>query len=182
MKTMKNTFKKSVALLAFVAVFAMIFTGCKKDDSSSSSGGGGNGPTPPVGNYGTITVANQSYTIKVAGYEAYYDEDYQTNIVTIVMADGTSQNSNFFEVSIIGPQSLPASGTYQYTMTPTANTCVGMFDSSQGSLMCTSGTLTVSGTSSDYHVQSSGQATPMGGGGGTMSFSVNFEGPMVEGH
>ena len=65
---MKNTFKKSMALLAFVAVFAMIFTGCKKDDSSSS-GGGGNGPTPPpVGNYGTITVANQSYTIKVAGY------------------------------------------------------------------------------------------------------------------
>ena len=178
---MKNTFKKSVALLAFVAVFAMIFTGCKKDDSSSSSGGGGNIPT---GDYGTVTVAGTSYNIAVAGYEAYYDEDLQEYLLTIVMADRTNyQTANMVEFVIVGAQSLPSSGTYNIiSQDPMpVGSCGGMFMSPQsGKLICTSGTLTISGTSSDYHIQSSGQATPMGGGT-AMAFTVNFEGPLVQG-
>ena len=37
MKTMKNTFGKSIALLAFAAVFAMSFTGCKKDKKETNT-------------------------------------------------------------------------------------------------------------------------------------------------
>ena len=181
MKTMKNTFKKSMALLAFVAVFAMIFTGCKKDDSSSSSGGGNN-PTPPTpGNYGTVTVAGQSYNIAAGVHEIYFDEDLGQNIVSLELADRVdgSEDTNGFVAEIIGIDNLPANGTYQFILQEQmpAGSCAGCFVSSQGLLYCTSGTITVSGTSASYNIQASGSAMPMGGGN-NMSFSVNFNGPL----
>lgn len=181
---MKNTFRKSMALLALVAVIALAFTGCKKDSSSSSSGGGTT-PVVPTGDYGTVTVAGQTYNIAVAGYEAYYDEDLSQYFVTIVLADRTNiQTANMVELTIVGAQSLPSSGTYNYTVqNPMPNgSCAGLLKSSQGSLTCIEGTLTVSGTSDNYTINTSGSATPMGmGGSQEMPFSVHFEGPLMEG-
>lgn len=183
---MKNTFKKSMALLALVAVIALAFTGCKKDSSSSSGGGNTPTPTPPTGNYGTVTVAGQSYNIALAGYEAYYDEELSQYFVTIVLADRTNiQTANMVELTIVGAQSLPASGTYQYTIQDPmpVGSCGGMLSSPQnGDLICIDGTLTVSGTSDNYTINTSGSATPFGTGGSQeMPFSVHFEGPLMEG-
>lgn len=178
---MKKTFKKSITLLAFVAVFAMIFTGCKKDDSSNN--GGGSGPTPPPtpGNYGTVTVAGQTYNIAAGVHEIYFDEDLQQNVVSIELADRVdeSDDTNGFVAEIIGIDNLPANGTYQFTLQEQmpAGSCAGCFVSNQGLLYCTSGTLTVSGTSASYNVQASGSAIPFGGGS-NMSFTVNFNGPL----
>ena len=182
---MKNTFRKSMALLALVAVIALAFTGCKKDSSSSSSGGGGGGNIP-TGDYGTVTVAGQTYHIALAGYEAYYDEELSQYFVTIVLADRTNiQTANMVELAIVGAQSLPASGTYQYTIQDPmpVGSCGGMLSSPQnGDLICIDGTLTVSGTSDNYTINTSGSATPMGmGGSQEMPFSVHFEGPLMQG-
>ena len=181
---MKNTFRKSMALLALVAVIALAFTGCKKD-SSSSSGGGGTTPVVPTGNYGTVSVAGQTYNIAVAGYEAYYDEELHQYFVTIFLADRTNiQTANMVELTIVGAQSLPENGTYNYTIQDPmpAGSCGGMFESSQGSLICVDGTLTVSGTTANYTINTSGSATPFGMvGGQEMPFSVHFEGPLMQG-
>lgn len=184
---MKNTFKKSMALLALVAVIALAFTGCKKDSSSSSSSGGGDTPTPtpPTGNYGTVSVAGQSYNIALGGYDAYYDDELSQYFVTIVLADRTNiQTANMVELTIVGAQSLPSSGTYHYTIQDPmpAGSCGGMLSSPQnGDLICLDGTLTVSGTSDNYTINTSGSATTTVGGGHEMSFNVHFEGPLVQG-
>ena len=181
---MKNTFRKSMALLALVAVIALAFTGCKKDSSSSS--GGGTTPVVPTGNYGTVSVAGQTYNIAVAGYEAYYDEELQQYFVTIVLADRTNiQTANMVELTIVGAQSLPENGTYNYTIQDPmpAGSCGGMLSSPQnGDLICIDGTLTVSGTTANYTINTSGSATPFGTGGSQeMPFSVHFEGPLMQG-
>lgn len=179
-----KTLRKSTILFMALAVFAMIFTGCKKDSSSSSSNsGGGGGGDVPTGNYGTITLAGQNYTIRVAAYEAYYDEELNTDIVSVVMADGTGQNSNKYMFTLVGFTSIPASRTFTYTMNPIADgSCGGGFQSTNGYMACSEGTLTINGTGRDYTITSTGKATPMGGGGmGTpVNFTISFEGPLVQ--
>ena len=181
-----KTLRKSTILFMALAVFAMILTGCKKDSSSSSGGGNTPTPTPPAGNYGTVTVAGQSYNIALGGYDAWYDEEDGKYYVSIVLADRTNiQTANMFSVTIVGAQSLPASGTYQYTVQDPMpdGSCGGYFESPQnGELVCLDGTLTVSGTSSNYTLNTSGSATPVGQGyGQEIAFSVHFEGPLVQG-
>lgn len=180
---MKNTFKTSMTLFALVAAFAIIFVGCSKDSSSSSNSGNPTPtPTPPVGEYGTITVAGQDYTIVVASYEAYYDEDLQKNVVAIGLADGITENANTFTLGLIGVQNLPSNGTYNYTLQDPMpdGSCSGILKSQLGTLLCIDGTATLSGTTDDYTITSSGSATPLGGNGQEMSFSVDFNGPMIE--
>lgn len=75
---MKKTFRKSTVLFMALAVFAMIFTGCKKDKSTSdNNGGGGGGDNPPVvGNYGTVTCGDDSFDIVAGGWTVEEDEDF----------------------------------------------------------------------------------------------------------
>lgn len=179
---MKNIYKLSTALFMALAVFAMIFTGCKKSDSSNNGGGVIPTPTPPIGDYGTITVAGQEYNIVIASYKAYYDEELQKNVVAIGLADGITEDANIFALSLIGVQNLPSNGTYEYTVQDPMpdGSCSGMLKSQQGVLLCIDGTATLSGTADNYSIQSSGSATPLGGNGQEMSFNVNFNGPMIE--
>lgn len=162
-----------------LAVFAMIFTGCKKSDSNN-----GGGVTPvPTGNYGTITVGNNSYTIKIGGYEAYYDDELQTNVVTIALADGTSESANMYGLSIPNYNDIPT-GTFEYVVLNEAdNMCMGTFiqGSTQSALLCVSGTVTITQSGSKYKIVSSGIASdnPFGTPGSGLQFSVNFEGPLV---
>lgn len=139
------------------------------------------GQLPPIGNYGTITVAGQSYNIAAGVHEIYFDEDLQQNVVTLELADRVngSSDTNGFVAEIIGIDNLPASGTYQFIFQEQmpAGSCGGCFVSSQGILYCTSGTITVSGTSENYHIQASGIAIPYGGSE-NMSFAVSFDGPL----
>lgn len=179
---MKQIYKTSTALFMALAVFAMIFTGCKKSDSSNNGGGVTPTPTPPVvGDYGTITVAGQEYTIVVASYEAYFDEDLQKNIVAIGLADDITETANIFAINLIGVQNLPSNGTYEYTVQDPMpdGSCSGMLKSQQGVLLCIDGTATLSGTAANYSIQSSGSATPLGQGQ-EMAFNVSFNGPMIE--
>ena len=133
------------------------------------------------GSYGTITVAGQSYNIAAGVHEIFYDDDLGQNVVTLELADRVngSSDTNGFVAEIIGIDNLPANGTYQFILQEQmpAGSCAGCFVSSQGLLYCTSGTITVSGTSASYNIQASGSAMPMGGGN-NMSFSVNFNGPL----
>jgi hypothetical protein len=180
-----KTLRKSTILFMALAVFAMILTGCKKD-SSSSNGGGGGGNNVPTGNYGTVTVAGQSYTIALGGYDAWYEEEDQQYYLSIILADRANiQTANMVELTIVGAQSLPANGTYNYTIEDPmpVGSCGGMFESQQnGALICLEGTLTVSGTASNYTINTSGSATPMGQGyGQEIAFNVHFEGPLVQG-
>ena len=178
--------KRRFLLFTLLAAFAMVIAGCSKDScSSSSNGGGGNNPTPPTpptpGNYGTITVAGQNYNIAGGVHEIYYDDDLQQNVVALELADRVdgASNTNGFVVELIGLDNLPSSGSYQFTIQDPmpAGSCGGCFISSQGMLYCSSGTVTVSGTSDNYRIQASGNATPMGGSG-NMAFTVNFNGPL----
>lgn len=181
MKTSKHTLGRSVTLFMALAVFAMIFTGCKKSDSSNNGGGVIPTPTPPIGDYGTITVAGQEYNIVIASYEEYFDEDIQKNVVAIGLADGITEDANIFALSLIGVQNLPSNGTYNYSVQDPMpdGSCSGMLKSQQGVLLCIDGTATLSGTTADYRIQSSGSATPIGQAQ-EMSFNVNFNGPMIE--
>ena len=177
---MKHIYKTSTALFMALAVFAMIFTGCKKSDSNN----GGGTPIPTPGNYGTITLGDQSYTIVIGGYEAYYDEDLQTNVVTIVLADGTSQNANMYGVTIPNHDNIPT-GTFDYTITgnEAEGMCMGIFTQggTQNTLLCVSGSVTISQAGSKYTITSTGTASdsPFGTQGSGLQFSVNFEGPLV---
>ena len=174
--------KKSFLFLTLFAAFAMIFASCSKDKDSASNNGGGNNPTPPTpGNYGTITVAGQNYNIAGGVHEIYFDDDLQQNVVSLELADRVdgSSNTNGFVVELIGFNNLPSSGSYQFTMQDPmpAGSCGGCFISSQSMLYCSSGTVTVSGTSDNYRIQASGNAISMGGGG-NFAFTVNFSGPL----
>jgi len=177
---MKNIYKQSTVLFMALAVIAMILTGCKKSDSSNS--GGGVTPTPPPsGNYGTVTVGNQSYPIAIGGYEIYFDEDLQANVATVALADGTTQNANMFGFTIPNVENLPT-GTFEYCIEEPvpAGKCVGIFRNSNGDLLyCTAGSVTITASGSNYKIQSSGTAnTLFGTSASAQSFTINFEGPL----
>lgn len=181
MKT-NRLIRKSTALFMALAVFAMIFTGCKKDSSSSSSSGGGGGdPTPPEGNYGTIVVGDQNYTIHYGVYTVAYDEDIQANEVGIALTDGTGENANSYMLVIPFYDAIP-NGSFNYYIgeTPTQGQCGGMFakGTTGDVVVCTSGSATVTKVGNNYKIVSNGSGYPMGGGH-DMSFSVNFEGPLT---
>jgi hypothetical protein len=164
-----------------LAVFAMIFTGCKKDDSSSSSsGGGGSDPTPPIGNYGTIVVGDQNYTIHYGVYTVAYDGDIQADEIGIALTDGTGENANSYMLVIPFYDAIP-NGTFNYYIgeTPTQGQCGGMFvkGATGDMLVCISGTATITKTGEKYKIVSQGQATP--DAQHNISFSVNFEGPLT---
>ena len=177
---MKNIYKQSSVLFMALAVIAMILTGCKKSDSSNN--GGGVTPTPPPsGNYGTVTVGNQSYPIAIGGYEIYFDEDLQANVATVALADGTTQNANMFGFTIPNVENLPT-GTFEYCIEEPvpAGKCVGIFRNSNGDLLyCTAGSVTITASGSNYKIQSSGSAnTLFGTATSAQSFTINFEGPL----
>lgn len=179
---MKNIYKQSTVLFMALAVIAMILTGCKKSDSSNSGGGDTpTPPTPPAGNYGTVTVGNQSYPIAIGGYEVYYDEDLQANVVTVALADGTNETANMFGFTIPNVENLPT-GTFAYcNENPVpAGKCVGIFRNSNGDLLyCTAGSVTITASGSNYKIQSSGKANiPIGSPATEQNFAVNFEGPL----
>lgn len=180
MKT-NRLIRKSTALFMALAVFAMIFTGCKKDSSSSSSGGGDTPtPTPPTGNYGTIVVGDQNYTIHYGVYTVAYDEDIQANEVGIALTDGTGENANSYTLVIPFYDAIP-NGSFNYYIgeTPTQGQCGGMFvkGATGDMLVCISGTATITKTGEKYKIVSQGQATP--DAQHNISFSVNFEGPLT---
>ena len=180
MKT-NRLIRKSTALFMALAVFAMIFTGCKKDDSSSSSsGGGGSDPTPPIGNYGTIAVGDQNYTIHAGMYTVHYGEDIQDYEIGIALVDGLSETANSYVLIIPFYDAIP-NGTFNYYIgeTPQQGQCGGMFvkGATGDMLVCISGTATITKTGEKYKIVSQGQATP--DAQHNISFSVDFEGPLT---
>lgn len=182
MKTMKKTLRKSTVLFMALAVFAMIFTGCKKDSSSNnSSGGGGGDPTPPpTGNYGTIVVGDQTYTIHIGVYTIDYDEDLEADEIGIVLADAANENANMYILAIPYYDAIPT-GTFTYYTgdEPQQGHCGGLLQSNNGAsgLYCTSGSVTISKTGTNYKIESDGQGMSIGGA--VMNFSVDFEGPLT---
>ena len=177
---MKHIYKTSTALFMALAVFAMIFTGCKKSDSNN----GGGTPIPTPGNYGTITLGDQTYNIVIGGYEAYYNEELQTNVVTIALADGTSESANMYGLSIPNYDNIPT-GTFDYTISgnEAEGMCMGIFTQggTQNVLLCLSGSVTIRQSGSKYKIVSSGIASdnPFGTQGSGLQFTVDFEGPLV---
>jgi hypothetical protein len=181
MKT-NRLIRKSTALFMALAVFAMIFTGCKKDDSSSSSSGsGGGGGGGGTGNYGTIVVGDQTYVVLTGVYEIFYDEDLQAYEVGIALLDSTSENANAYVLVIPFYEAIP-SGTFTYYLgdEPQQGQCAGMFEKSGSNdmLYCTQGNVTVSKVGANYKIVSQGTAMAMDDS--TMNFSVNFQGPLTE--
>lgn len=178
---MKNTLKKSLTLLT-LAAFMMVFASCSKDSSSNNNNGGG--ITPPItGNYGTIVLGNQSYTIRIAGYEVYYDEDIQANVTSIVLADGivsSTQNPNIFGISIPNCNELTA-GNYNYTTQEPApqGMCRGIFTASNHNVLyCTAGSVTITAHGTNYKIESEGVASALNGPM-SMDFTVDFNGPIA---
>ena len=183
MKT-NRLIRKSTVLFMALAVFAMIFTGCKKDSSSSSSSsggsGGGGGDVPPTGNYGTIVVGDQNYSIHAGVYTVTYDEDIQANEIGIALVDGLSQTANSYVVVIPFYEAIP-NGTFTYYLgeEPHQGQCGGMLmkGGTSDMLVCTSGSVTITKTGANYKITSSGTATA--DMQNNISFSVNFEGPLT---
>ena len=176
---MKNTFRKSMALLAFVAIFAMILTGCKKDSSSSSGGGGNGGGGGGGGQYGSITVGDQHYGIAV-GFQMYDSED---DTFLINLFDKTDlQHANQYGISIAGVHTLAeAIGSYTFTMQEPnpAGTCMAGLTSGSNSLVCVSGSVTIAQGTSGYTIQADGTARAALGSR-DMPFTVDFEGPLQD--
>ena len=179
MKTMKSTLRKSMFLFTLVAAFAMAFIGCSKKDKSSSTttnnGGGGNTPTT---NYGTIKVGSNTYTIRIGGFESYYDDDLGMDVTMLVLADGTTETANAYAVMWPNATALQM-GTFEYTTeeSPQAGKVYGFLQSGSNELFCASGSLTLSNNGSKYTLTSQGVASS---GQNQINFTVNFEGPLVQ--
>ena len=187
---MKNALRKSLAILTLMAAFAMIIIGCNKSGSASTStnnggdNGGGNGggiTPPPTGNYGTITLGNQIYTIAFGICSEEYDEETQTSMFEIALADGASQTANVFGLGFINLSTMPT-GTFDFAIGDNLgeNQCMGNFilgGNPQNALFCTSGNVTITKVGSNYKIQSTGVASNMANT--HMEFSVNFEGPIT---
>ena len=171
---MKNTFKKSFVLFTLMAAFAMIFVGCSKKDNDSNNNGG-----IPTGNYGTLTVGDQTYTIRIAGYEISYNNTIQADALTIAFADATTENANIFSVPFPGFTEIPT-GTYPYSTISAEGQCYGILKSSDNNVLyCTSGSITITKNGSNYKVESEGTVNTLLGTANTaMSFSVDFNGPI----
>ena len=178
---MKNAFKKSLALLAFIAIIALAFTGCKKDSSSSSSGNGGGGGNVPTRNYGSLTVAGQSYDIVLGILDSHYDEELQTWFVYLIFEDRLdAQTANAFSTDFQIDVAFPT-GTFNYvsSLVKPNDNCTGIFRSGNNVLYCQSGTITITGTPDNCTVTASGSASPYDNSFET-NFSVQFEGPLVQ--
>ena len=131
--------------------------------------------------YGTIIVAGQQYQISVGAYKAYFDEDMHVNVVEIVLADGHTEDADLFSVVIPYCETIPT-GTFAYSMQNTIpeGMCGGIFQSNNNVLICMEGEITITELNGNYKIESSGTATDMMGQGLEISFSVDFEGPLVE--
>ena len=153
---MKKTFKTSMALLAFVAAFAMIFTGCKKDDSSSSSGNGGGGGGGG-GQYGSITVGDQHYSVAVG---IFFDDPEEDMFMIDLFDRMDIQHANEFGISLgNGVHNLSqAVGAYNFTLNEPlpSGSCYGGFVSGQNYLSCVSGSITISAVGSNYKIEAEG--------------------------
>ena len=181
MKTMKNTFRKGIALFALVAAFAIIFVGCSKD--SSSSNGGGSGPTPPSGDYGTFTIGSDSYTITYAGYDCYYDDDEEDYIFTIGFADRVvddDDNANAFAISFLGRETIPT-GTFNYVTTEPSSTSPEGFliTEDQHAYYCKDGSVTITKNGSKYTVTSNANVCDFMGQNDN-TFKLNYSGPLTQ--
>ncbi len=184
MKT-NRLIRKSTALFMALAVFAMIFTGCSKDSSSSSSnsggnsGGGGGGVVPPITDYGTVRVGDQTYTIALGAYEIYFDEDLQDNICSIAITDTSGDNT--FSVGIPYRTDIPEGRLVFSIEDPIPDgKCVGMLTAGENNvLLCASGYVTITKVGTDYKIESAGYAVPIGGGR-DVDFGVEFQGPLTQ--
>ena len=178
MKTMKNTFRKSLTLLAFVAAFAMIFTGCKKDDSSSSSGNGGGGGGGGGGQYGSITVGDQHYSVAVG---IFFDDPEEEMFIIDLFDRMDIQHANEFGISLgNGVHNLSqAVGAYNFTINEPlpVGSCYGGFASGSNYLSCISGSISITTVGSNYKIEAEGVAKA---GTTQMPFTVDFEGPLQE--
>ena len=170
--------KKSL-LLAF-AVFAMIFASCSKDkDSASNSGGGGGGvtPTPPVvGEYGMISIDDQSFEI---GLGAYYVEN---DTLSIVLADGLEVN-DMYGIAFPNCNTIPE-GTFEYSIQEVlpGDACMGVIVIDEVFYYCMAGRVTITKTNTNYKIESTGLANTIEGiaqGSYAKEFSVDFEGPII---
>ena len=176
MKTMKNTFKLSMALLAFVAVFAMIFTGCKKNDSSNDNGGGG-GNEP--GTYGKVTYGDKSFNIVAGVYYVDYDDELQADYLAIALADRIdgSDSTKLFAVAIPFYSEM-TTGSFDYVLQPAQEgDCMGAI-LADDELIATSGRAIITESGDRYKIMSHGYMLDYATLD-SVSFSVNFLGPLV---
>lgn len=149
----------------------MILGSCSKDkDSASNNGGGGN-------NYGTITLANQSFTISHSGYEVEYDEDLDANIVGIGLA--TADDQKGAAIAIPFYSTVP---TGQFTLTVTEDPEEGdgglaIILNSNPAYVATEGTITISPNGDNYTIDASGKALSTSGTD-VKNFTLHFTGPL----
>ena len=167
--------KKSFLLLAFAA-FAMIFASCSKDKDSASNSGGGVTPTPPVvGEYGMISIDDQSFEI---GLGAYYVEN---DTLSIVLADGLEVN-DMYGIAFPNCNTIPE-GTFEYSIQEElpGDACMGVIVIDEVFYYCMAGRVTITKTNTNYKIESTGLANTIEGiaqGSHAKDFSVDFEGPI----
>lgn len=149
----------------------MVFASCSKDkDSSSNNGGGGS-------NYGTITLANQSFTISHSGYEVEYDEDIEANIVGIGLA--TADDQKGAAIAIPFYSTVPNG---EFTLKVTENPeqgdgALAIILNSNPKYVATEGTVTISPNGDDYTIDASGK-TLSTSGTDVKNFTLHFTGPL----
>ena len=170
--------KKSLLFLTLFAAFAMIFASCSKDKDSNN--GGNPTPTPPTGNYGTVTCNGSSFAIVAGGYTVEHDEDLDIDYVAIALVDRID-GSELTQSAII---TLP-----YYTTVPTGQFPISIDENpeqgvSQAAVVindnlfiATQGTTTINKNGETYTIDASGSA--MSFTGTTASFTVHFAGPLV---
>ena len=171
--------KKSFLFLTLFAAFAMIFASCSKKDNSSNDGGTPT-PTPPTGNYGTVTCNGSSFAIVAGGYAVEHDEDLDIDYVAIALVDRID-GSDQTQSAII---SLP-----YYTTVPTGQFPISIDENpeqgvSQAAVVindnlfiATQGTTTINKNGETYTIDASGSSMSLTGT--TSNFTVHFSGPLV---
>ena len=186
---MKNIYKQSTALFMALAVFAMIFTGCKKSDANN---GGGNKPTPTPENYGIVTLGDQSFTIVVGGYAIKHDDDHDYDYVGIALADRVD-NISIDSISIdnINMDDIQAaaialpyyttvpSGQFPVTVeeNPEQGQCQIAIIINQNMYFAIQGSTTINKNGETYTIDASGSAMSLMGT--TANFTAHFTGPLV---
>lgn len=178
---MKKTFKKSTVLFMALAIFAMIFTGCKKDSASS---GGGDTPTPPTpptpGNYGTVVCGDQQFDIIAGGYTVEFDEELQADYVGIALVDRIdgSEDTKAAVIAIPFYNTVPT-GQFEFVQMPEeegeSQLIVTIGD---GLVIGKKGSVTISKSGNNYKISANAMVFDYA----TMtdkSCSINFEGPLV---
>ena len=172
--------KKSFLFLTLFAAFAMIFASCSKKDSSSSNNGGDPTPTPPSGNYGTVTLGDQSFAIVAGGYTIEHDDENDFDYVGIALVDRVDSSENMQSAVIALPYyTTVPSGQFQATLEehPEQGQCQIVIIINQNLYFATQGSSTINKNGETYTIDASGSS--MSVAGTTANFTVHFAGPLV---